>query len=265
MLGKGQLERYAKTTVMYHLDEDDLDKVSRMLHEREPANVGMVRCYDEDEFEKFFGHRHGAYGSSTKSSLMPNIAIFCTTPMKLASGEQVDVNVINVVGYALDSNDQPDWKYFMPLHRNRAKWDELVRRMQRMWRYIFECAKRHKFKRVYLADVGGGAFSTGLDLHEKTCYQRLKEESLPPVQQEYAELVESHQLQRIPDWCFTEEAKPLLSSSLLVNAWDPWSFVGNANRGDNSLDGFFGRCTAMGLLCWPRTNPYLQREPVKAL
>lgn len=28
---------------------------------------------------------------------------------------------------------------------------------------------------------------------------------------------------------------------LLVNAWDPWSMVGNGNAGDNSLDGFYGR------------------------
>ena len=26
-----------------------------------------------------------------------------------------------------------------------------------------------------------------------------------------------------------------------MNAWDPWSMVGNGNAGDNSLDGFFGR------------------------
>lgn len=26
------------------------------------------------------------------------------------------------------------------------------------------------------------------------------------------------------------------------------------------LDGFFGRSTAMAVLCWPDTNPYLQLE-----
>lgn len=34
---------------------------------------------------------------------------------------------------------------------------------------------------------------------------------------------------------------PIAKPGLLVNAWDPWSMVGNGNAGDNSLDGFFGR------------------------
>lgn len=33
---------------------------------------------------------------------------------------------------------------------------------------------------------------------------------------------------------FTPEGERCCSSSLLVNAWDPWSFVGNGNAGDNS-------------------------------
>jgi len=264
MLRKGQLERYAKTVVIYYSDKDAMPEVELVAKQREPANIGTVRCYDEDKFQKLFGHRHGAYGSSTVSHLMPNIAIYCQTPMKSASGEQIDVNVINVVACAFDSDLQPDWKYFMPLRNNPAKWNELVQFMQQMWRYIFECARRHQFKRVYLADVGGGAFAVGLEMHEETSYRRLKEESLVPVQQEYAGIVECGQLQRIPDWCFTDEARGLLSDSLLVNAWDPWSMVGNANRSDNSLDGFFGRCTAMALLCWPSTNPYVSWESVEA-
>lgn len=261
-LAKGLLDPYAKTVVAYYTEGDDPGKALRMMSQREPANVGMHRCYDEDLFEARFGWRRGAYAESTESELMPNIAIYCRTPMQSSTGERKDVHVINVVGYAFDSKEQPDWKYFLPLHTNREKWDELVRRMQQMWRYIYECAKRHQLKRVYLADIGGGAFSTGLQMYEETSYELLKEASLPPVQQEYEGVLETHQLQRIPDWCFTEEAESLLSESLLVNAWDPWSLVGNANNGDNSLDGFFGRCTAMGVLCWPKTNPYIKMEVV---
>merc|ERR1740121_3230222 len=234
-----------------------------MAREREPANIMMTRCYDEDAFEAYFGYRHGAYGESDDTSLMPNIAIFCRTPMVSGDGRQVDVNVINVVGFGFDHEDQPDYTYFMPLHENPAKWDELVRKMQQMWRYIYECAKRHKFKRVYLADVGGGNFGAGLANHPETSYARLKKESLLPVQMEYADCIVTLQLQRVPDWCFSEDGGPLLGDSLLVNAWDPWSMVGNANSADNSLDGFFGRCTAMALLCWETTNPHMQYCQVK--
>merc|ERR1712039_724173 len=53
-----------------------------------------------------------------------------------------------------------------------------------------------------------------------------------------------------------QEAEGILEDSLLVNAWDPWSMVGNGNAADNSLDGYFGRCTAMALLCWPKKCPH---------
>jgi len=263
LLAKGQLDEYAKSVVVYHSQDDDLEKVKQMTKQREPANVGMTRCYDEDAFEALTGHRHGAYAESTEDELMPNIAIYCRTPMQAPSGERLDVHVINLVGYAFDSQEQPDWQYFLPL--DATKWDKLVSCMAQMWQKVYECARDHSLKRVYLADVGGGAFSGGLEASgEEFCYQRLKEASLPPVQQMYDD-IETEQLPRIPDFCFSAEGRSLLADSLLVNAWDPWSLVGNANRGDNSLDGFFGRCTAMAVLCWPATNPHITWKPISKL
>jgi hypothetical protein len=49
---------------------------------------------------------------------------------------------------------------------------------------------------------------------------------------------------------------------LFVNAWDPWSIIGNGNEEDNSLDGWFGRLSAMGVLGWPVTNPNIRYQPV---
>ena len=43
-----------------------------------------------------------------------------------------------------------------------------------------------------------------------------------------------------------------------VNAWDPWSMVGNGNESDQSLDGYWGRSTAMAVICWPLSNPHMQ-------
>eukprot|EP01065_Artemidia_motanka_P002119 TRINITY_DN10980_c0_g1_i1.p1 TRINITY_DN10980_c0_g1~~TRINITY_DN10980_c0_g1_i1.p1 ORF type:complete len:370 (+),score=35.36 TRINITY_DN10980_c0_g1_i1:104-1213(+) len=50
------------------------------------------------------------------------------------------------------------------------------------------------------------------------------------------------------------------SKMLLVNAWDPHSIAGNGNYVDLSLDGFIGRYTAVGALCWPGTNVELRKE-----
>lgn len=49
-----------------------------------------------------------------------------------------------------------------------------------------------------------------------------------------------------------------LDESLIINAWDPFSLVGNGNAGDISLDGYIGRISAAGVLSWPITNPQIQ-------
>ena len=48
-----------------------------------------------------------------------------------------------------------------------------------------------------------------------------------------------------------------LDNMLFVNAWDPWSFAGNGNEYDNSLDGHIGRHTMVALLCSPLSNHHM--------
>ncbi len=47
-------------------------------------------------------------------------------------------------------------------------------------------------------------------------------------------------------------------NTLIVNAWDCWSIVGNGNGLDNSLDGHVGRHSTVALTSWPLTNIYLK-------
>lgn len=264
LLASGSLAQHACKTVVYYVD--DLARVKQMVRQREPVNIGMQRCYDKKALKKHFGYSHGAYNLSTTKRLMPNIAIFCRTPCRSSTGQETALNVINIVGYSFDSVEQPDYKYFFKRGElsDGAKWVELVERMQQVWRYAFECARCHKFKYLYIADVGGGFFSRYLNENSaQTSYACLKEESLPVVQAEYAQDdIKVLPLPRIPDWAFSAEGLSRASVSLLVNAWDPWSMVGNGNKGDNSLDGYFGRCTAMALLCWPETNPFITFQKV---
>lgn len=49
-----------------------------------------------------------------------------------------------------------------------------------------------------------------------------------------------------------------IERTLFVNAWDPWSLVGNGNDMDHSVDGMYGRQSALALLCWPVTNPHVE-------
>ena len=65
-------------------------------------------------------------------------------------------------------------------------------------------------------------------------------------------------LPQIPD----EISSVDLQKTLFVNAWDPFSMVGNGNAKDDSLDGQWGRISAMAVLCWPLTNPHIRYHPV---
>ena len=51
-----------------------------------------------------------------------------------------------------------------------------------------------------------------------------------------------------------------IENVLFVNAWDPHSIPGNGNGSDHSLDGQFGRRTAIGLLGWGLSNPKLVND-----
>jgi hypothetical protein len=57
--------------------------------------------------------------------------------------------------------------------------------------------------------------------------------------------------------------KGAIEQTLFINAWDPWSLVGNGNEMDHSVDGFYGRQSALALLCWPVTNPHLQYKRIE--
>ena len=45
-----------------------------------------------------------------------------------------------------------------------------------------------------------------------------------------------------------------VSDKLFMNAWDCWSVPGNGNALDPTLDGYWGRSSAISLLCSPLCN-----------
>jgi len=264
-LASGALEECLRSAIVYHAASENPDLVKLLATQREPCNIEMRRLYKEGQLESLFGFRHGAYERSTSSQLMPNIAAYCRTPLRIGT-QEVIAHVINSVGYAFDSKLQPDYKYFFPM--TDLKWRELTDRMKYLWRFIFACAKRHNLQNVFLCNVGGGFFARLLNERPETHWSRLREQSLPAVQAEYPSIRvnELYSLSSGDGKVFLDrlvgDAKSRLGDSLLVNAWDPWSLVGNGNLSDDSLDGRFGRCSAMAVICSPLTNPFLKYEPV---
>ncbi|CAE7524706.1 unnamed protein product [Symbiodinium natans] len=137
-LSKGMLQDYAATAVLFHAAADDRAIVELMARQREPCNVGMQRRYDPNVLEAKLGYKFGAYALSTKAQLMPNIAVYCRTPLYVG-GVSVDVHVINSVPYNFDDPSEPDYQHFFPMDDD--KWAALVLRMKRVWSTIFQCAR----------------------------------------------------------------------------------------------------------------------------
>lgn len=159
-----------------------------------------------------------------------------------------DINLINLIGYAFDTPEQPDYKYFM--RHGVLHIDELVMRYKDIWHYAFRCAKDIGVQNLKVFKVGGGAFSPVND-YDKLIF----EPSISPVIAMYPEInvLFSNDF-RIPH-SLSPLSQKTLDNTLYINAWDPWSFVGNGNAMDRSLDGFWGRCTAASVLAWPISNP----------
>ncbi len=267
-----------KRTVVYYDNGDNEAVVQKLATEREPVNIGMSRDYDGIKLNDDFGWRTGYYGRyyESKNTLAPNIAIYCKTPIKY-QGKTKIIKCINVVGYAFDAFTQPDYQYFSKLQGNKEA--ALIGYMYNIFKKIFVCAHQQECTKVILSLFGCMSFAEqastlGLDILKiykiafgqivtsQQYMTNIEEISLmgnPPQKLKTGVQIQSYKYGLIPQMVFNDSRlSGSLDKVLFVNAWDPWSIVGNGNARDISLDGYFGRSTAMSLLCWPLTNPYIQ-------
>jgi hypothetical protein len=252
-------------TETYYPKGASLPMVKALVTEREPVNIGMRRSYDQDELMATFGWRVGMYAKlyeQNKHALPPNVAIYVRTPVKTGT-KTVLAHVINVVGFAFDDKSQPDYQFF---HRGGSKalrTSELLAHYIAMWRYVFVCAKRHGLTTIQVVNVGSAAFRPGeMDMAQFSA--RITAPALNAAGQAFPGIATVHSNAfRFPASLATK-TQAELGTILYVNAWDPFSMLGNGNNHDNSLDGFVGRSSAVAVLGWPKTNPHMRYVPVTA-
>lgn len=250
-------------TIIYYNSKDDFLKVKKIATEREPVNIAMSGYYNEKKLQENFGYSKGGYKDSTPDCLMPNISIFCRTPV-IFNNERIDtINVINLIGYAFDNKKQPDYLYFMK--NGILNKDALKLAYAKVWVYAFIAAFQHRLKKIQVFGVGSGYFRPNC-IGENEFLREYVDDAIIFASQIVPEYSKDIKVEREPDFFIPGSlfnlSKKEIDNTLFVNAWDPWSMVGNGNKGDRSLDGFYGRCTAMVPLCWPIINSEINYQSV---
>ena len=281
----------SETTKIYCDEGADKDEVIRLAREREPVNMVMDRHYDENSLQKNFGYKTSAYQNiySESRKTPANIAVYTKTPVKWGEKETT-ANVINVIAPALDSKKQPDYKIFFDTKNNTDIFRKYLyaQHMESVFNKIFQAAVDNNNKEIILSGFGLGFFSS-------LCGEVAAQDGYKTGLKNSLKKFESNLLKRgikisynsyeandtFPDGIIRSLTKNLRGEKIIggideivfkqndenrlyVNAWDPHSFVGNGNEGDNSLDGWWGRMTAMGFLCSPLTNQHLlEKDKIK--
>lgn len=253
---------FQDTLVFYH-KYDTFSSVKTLMKKREPCNLGMNSYYDKKELKEIFGWTKGAYHLSTIDTLMPNIAVYCyATVLFPQSKTYHQIHVLNVIGYAFDTPLQPDYQYFQ-----NKPFSHLLEKYSDVWKKVYYAMMYlHKIKGItclQLYNIGGGVFAGP---YQNQFIETIFEPCWLPWQQKlqkhgiqikgYNEIKKQFTGKWIPD-CLEEETEETLQQTLYLNAWDPWSLIGNGNEMDFSLDGSWGKCSNMSVLGWSMTNPSL--------
>lgn len=263
--------------ICYYDKNSDMEVIKNLLTNREPTNIEMNRLYLSDKVEKYFGYTHSEYTIGS-----PNIAVYCKTPFVPYDIEQHRnrikpkfVHVINVIGVALDDEQQPDYLEMTRLKTPQDCRNLYTAKVQSVFQKIIKCFDDHpNLKTIVVHGFGMGVFSKfakRFGIPHEEIFIRLLQDFIHEViaLRDDAKIIINYlpyskilpiiknklYFIRTPiDLLIDSYEQKDLESILFVNAWDPFSVVGNGNAGDNSLDGYFGRITAMSVLCWPKFN-----------
>ncbi len=254
-------ERLSAAAVFYP-EGADQEQARELATRREPTNIAVGAAprrglrppqYDADALERAFGYRFGVYEPQA-----PNLAVY--TPARVRGGRGADRgvrHVLHLVGYAFDSPHQPDavaFKYERP-----GRFDEhaLFAAYLRLWTKACNVALSLGFRRLMTAGVGAGAFNPyGGPEFQELFLDRVQR----PILEELAHRTRGRlSLEPMGPRAVPEEVcADADQRTLWVNAWDPWSVLGNGNAADQSLDGFWGRSSDIAVVGTPLTNPHLR-------
>ena len=287
---RGWKQHHFSKAITFYSSKDELDDVVTECVEREPVNIGMNRRGNGAMIQQKFGWATGGYAKSTGTHLMPNIAVYCQANVQVRHKSIGSFHVLNLVGLAFDSMDQPDVLYFLGKQPRSEKLrlfiqshllSAIILCYENMWNYVRACIEslkslnRTSIQRVVLSHIGANNFASLLGLNEQQFIATIENPAIANLkswmQSANVELIEfpNGSYFNVKDATDLQKAPATLNfpqgwerTTLFLNAWDPWSIIGNGNEQDCSLDGFWGRMSNMSVLGWPLTNPAMKFVPV---
>ncbi len=251
--------QFSKTVVVYSWGvskftaatwsrNDTLD----LLRYREPVNIAMeTRAFwDTKKFKTLFGWNTSGYCQLTQNGKvhLPTCCVYCLTPFVSGSVSIPEVHVLTVFGLGFDSKKQPDYMLF---HKGGKMNVPLIwRAYKHIYAQVFAFANANRFENIELSLVGCGAFATHSGITPSAMQAGMKQ-ICNTLWKRYPTINNITFNSYVPN----DVAKKNSPTTLWVNAGDPHSLLGNGHEGDASLDGYWGRSTAICALGWPETNP----------
>jgi len=166
LISEGSTAMHAQCLTM-HPDHKYLDLV---LQHREPTNIKNLQGqFDMANLSKKFGYAESGYKTAFRlakqQEIPPNFALLCKTQIRNAqvdkfmrvtqSSKKCYINVVNAIGFAFDTESQPDYIYFIA----GGRMQEFDSHLQNMFRLIFAAHVLSGCKVLVLSQIGGGAFS----------------------------------------------------------------------------------------------------------
>lgn len=261
-------QRHAKTARIYYnssqLAEED---ALQIIFQREPTNISMgANQYNKEALAKLFNYECGVYNdvSARKknnflfSDLPNSAAVYSETYLWNPPGGKTkkEIACLSLPAPALDSVDQPHYKYYMKTGQLDAKKYE--QEMAFLFRCIEGAVRDNKdnafgkkgINRIVLSRFGQGVFLNALSLSDrKVAYDaykkqmhlfidRIKDTHLECVMSEHSDPGADRWLDKMIIGDIIETTR---EGDLVINAWDPHSAPGNGNDTDRSFDGAMGK------------------------
>ena len=278
--GKTFIEDCKKSTV--YAVNLDLDKVKKLTTQRDIVNIAMKRPFDKKKLLNLFKYKNGIYGTEGYQNL--NISIYCHTPFiqkKNYKKEQFNLNnkihIISVYGLALDSKKQPDYIYLNKMKKIEERKKYVYNIYKTIFIQVLQCAVDKNLNEIIFTGVGLGFFnqlSKKLKIETKQIFIEILSDYIKIFKEKNKKLMFGYYTKKLKtisnknqlkfdilDYPFENMIEK--QNTLYVNAWDPFSLVGNGHFNDNSLDGNVGAQSAASILCWPITNKYINYKIIR--